>query len=48
MGSELLTYPVFAKSMQEADDDLRNFGASWSLLGRYDGLLKYDFADFYR
>lgn len=34
MGRELHSYPVFASSMQSADDWLREYGANWSLLGK--------------
>ncbi len=33
MGRELLCYPVFAESLQEADRILAGLGAKWSLLG---------------
>ena len=33
MGRELLYYPVFAESLQEADHILAGLGAKWSLLG---------------
>ena len=33
MGRELLYYPVFAESLQEADRILSGLGAKWSLLG---------------
>lgn len=34
MGRELFSYEIFAKSMQESDAHLKEFGADWSLLGR--------------
>lgn len=33
MGRELLSYPVFAESLHEADHILAGLGAKWSLLG---------------
>ena len=34
MGRELLRYPVFYKSLLEAENALRGLGAQWSLFGR--------------
>lgn len=34
MGQELMpTYPVFASAMRQADEYIKSFGASWSLIG---------------
>ena len=40
MGRELLYYPVFVESLQEADRILVEIGAKWSLLGT--DLIHYD------
>ena len=36
MGRELFSYQTFAKSMQESDAYLKDFGAEWSLLSKID------------
>jgi acyl transferase domain-containing protein len=35
MGRELMIYPVFQESMEEASDYVRRLGSPWSLLGKY-------------
>jgi hypothetical protein len=37
MGRELINaYPVFGRSIQEADEILKEYGAPWSLRGTYE------------
>lgn len=41
MGRELIdAYPVFGRSIREADDILKEYGASWSLRGMYEIYLR--------
>lgn len=35
MGMELLEYPVFKDSLEDADSYLQSLGSKWSLLGKY-------------